>query len=659
MEIPQRAYYQRDWKSFKRFFQDDKRALIEPFDLGGNTAIKKVARNLQRLREYLEMLSPRDRWHALRKKNFHGSTILHIHNLNVEIADEVLKYEKELPQPPDNEIDKQQLEEKELPLLEIRNMHGETPIYRAAFFGNLKLLKYLAKQVTDMKMHFHRKKDKMSILHAAVIGQHLDVALWLLNLDNTLAFEKDDNGCTCLQLLSTMPSVFHSGTQFERITEKFIYYFLPKYNYDDDDGDDSTKVLVPTRDIETGEDNRKQHISGWSGIEHIQKTKKKSRLAKLLADFLVRKDDSWKNSFDYKENAVIISPAILSSNVSTFLKNTQCTKKTTRSHRDYTPLLLAAASGIDEIVEKILELYPEAIKHVSEDGLNILHVAVMYRQKKIYGIVKDGPSRLPTRLSATGNSLLHQVGSMEFYRGRRKAGIAYRLQEELRWFKRVQEIVPTFFLVHCNNENLTAQDLFNIEHNDMFNEARDWIKKTAESCSTVAILVATVVFAAAYNLPGGNDRKGLPVFIGSPVFLFFTITDVVALVSSMASVMMFLSILTSSLEIEDFYQTLPRNLSLGFGFLFFSLMTSMLAFTSTILLSIKLDKSKWTSTLIYIAVFFPVAMFGLLQYPLGMAVKDLLKVIWKHVKKLSDKPSSEVQEASIRPMPNRTLKRRT
>ncbi|KAI4353990.1 hypothetical protein L6164_002903 [Bauhinia variegata] len=446
-----------------------------------------------------------------------------------------------------------------------------------------------------------------------------------------------------------MPSVFHSGTQFERIIEKFIYYFLPKYDYYDDDGDDSTKVLVPTRDIETGEDNRKQHISvlseinsaiwkrlakGWSGIEHIQKTKKKNRLAELLADFLVRMDDSWKNSFDYKENAIIISPAILSSNVSTLLKYTQYTKQTTRSHRDYTPLLLAAASGIDEIVKRILKLHPEAIKHVSEDGLNILHVAVMYRQKKIYRIVKERGSRLATRLSANGNSLLHHVGSMEFYRGRRKLGIAYRLQEELRWFKRVQEIVPAYLLVHCNNENLTAQDLFNIEHNDMFNEARDWIKKTAESCSTVAILVATVVFAAAYTLPGGNDPKGLPVFIGSPVFLIFTIMDVVALVSSLASVMMFLSILTSSLEIEDFYQSLPRNLSLGFGFLFFSLMTTMLAFTSTILLSIKLDKSKWTSTLIYIAVFFPVAMFGLLQYPLGMAVKDLLKVIWKHIKKV-------------------------
>ncbi|KAI4354009.1 hypothetical protein L6164_002913 [Bauhinia variegata] len=402
MEIPLRAYYQRDWKSFKRFFQDDKRALIEPFDLAGNTAIRKVAKNLQRLREYLEMLSPRDRWHALRKKNFHGSTILHIHNLNVEIADEVLKYEKELPQPPDNEIDKQQLEEKELPLLEIRNMNGETPIYRATFFGDLKLLKYLAKQVANMKMHFHRKKDKVSILHAAVIGQHFDVALWLLNLDDTLAFEKDDNGCTCLQLLSTMPSLFYSRTQLERIIE-------------------NTKVLVPTRDIETGEDNRKQHISilsrinsaiskelakGWSGIEHIQKTKKKNRLAELLADFLVRKDDSWKNSFDYKEHAVIISPAILSSNVSTFLKNTQYSKQTTRSHGDYTPLLLAAASGIDEIVERILKLYPEAIKHVSEDGLNILHVAVRYRQKEIYRIVKERGSRLASRLSANGNSLL-------------------------------------------------------------------------------------------------------------------------------------------------------------------------------------------------------------------------------------------------------------
>ena len=42
----------------------------------------------------------------------------------------------------------------------------------------------------------------------------------------------------------------------------------------------------------------------------------------------------------------------------------------------YPPLLMAAGTGIVEIVEKIIEMYPEARNHLSEDEQNILHMAV-------------------------------------------------------------------------------------------------------------------------------------------------------------------------------------------------------------------------------------------------------------------------------------------
>ncbi|KAL4274821.1 hypothetical protein AHAS_Ahas20G0045500 [Arachis hypogaea] len=94
-----------------------------------------------------------------------------------------------------------------------------------------------------------------------------------------------------------------------------------------------------------------------------------------------------------------------------------------------------------------------------------------------------------------------------------------------------------------DSDGLTANDVLEMEHQDMHKEAKCWIKETAQSCSTIAVLVAAVVFAAAYTIPGGSEN-GTPVFFDSRVFLFFTITDVVALVSSLASVVMFLSILT-------------------------------------------------------------------------------------------------------------------
>ncbi|RYQ82256.1 hypothetical protein Ahy_B10g100854 [Arachis hypogaea] len=112
------------------------------------------------------------------------------------------------------------------------------------------------------------------------------------------------------------------------------------------------------------------------------------------------------------------------------------------------------------------------------------------------------------------------------------------------WFvQRVRRIIPPHYLMHCDKDGLTANDVLEMEHQDMHKEAKCWIKETAQSCSTIAVLVAAVVFAAAYTIPGGSEN-GTPVFFDSRVFLFFTITDVVALVSSLASVVMFLSILT-------------------------------------------------------------------------------------------------------------------
>ncbi|KAI4353980.1 hypothetical protein L6164_002893 [Bauhinia variegata] len=648
MEKPQRALTCGDWKSFKRFFQEDTRALLETFDLTGNTAIHIAAmfKKHQLLKEFLEMLSPRDRWHALRRKSFLRSSLLHSVDTSVEVAEVVLNCEKELPLPPDDENDPREMEEKELPLLQIRNLMGETPIYKAAIDGNLKLLKFLTTQIADLEKHFHRNNDKVSILHAAVIAQRFEVALWLLKLretqlDGTLAYEKDDNGCTCLQLLSTMPSVFCSGTQFG-IVKQWIYdriynYLLPEFKYHEDEDDARTNDHIPTSDIEKGENSIKPHISEWDGINSLMKKKKKNMLAERLADVLVIRDNSWQKSFIHKQRTPKISPAILRSNVTKLVKQTepslekQYTEQITHSNSEYTPLLLAAATGIVEIVEKLLELYPQVINHVSEDGLNMLHVAVMYRQREIYKIIKNigAWQWLRYRLSTNGDSLLHQAGRTEFYKKRHKSGIAYQLQEELHWFHRVHEILPPYLVIHCNDDNLKAEDLFDKQHDTMLNDAEEWMKDTAQSCSTVAVLVATVVFAAAYTIPGGTYERGLPIFLSSPVFLFFTIMDVVALASSLASVVMFLSILTSPFEMQDFRKSLPRKLSVGFALLFFSLITTMLAFSATMLLTIRLQKDKWTSTLVYSAAFLPVAVFGLFQFPFMVAAKS----VWMETKK--------------------------
>lgn len=128
--------------------------------------------------------------------------------------------------------------------------------------------------------------------------------------------------------------------------------------------------------------------------------------------------------------------------------------------------------------------------------------------------------------------------------------------------------------MHADEDGLTAGDLLDIDHAEMHDEAKQWMKETAQSCSTVAVLIAGVVFAAAYAIPGGNEG-GRPVLRTSSAFRIFTIMDVVALATSLGSVVMFLSILTSSFDLWEFHRALPRKLKWGFAMLFFSLITTM------------------------------------------------------------------------------------
>ncbi|XP_062088268.1 uncharacterized protein LOC133794857 [Humulus lupulus] len=318
-------------------------------------------------------------------------------------------------------------------------------------------------------------------------------------------------------------------------------------------------------------------------------------------------------------------------------KKTQKAKKAS-SYPPPTSLLIATNNGIVEIVTEILRVYPQAVEHVSDMGQNILHVAIKHRKLEIFRLVKRMQfpmSRLVRRIDVNGYTILHHVGVMMYYTGGTLPGPALQLQEELHWFKRVRKIIPPHYEMHKShygNKSETAEELFSRTHESLFKEAQEWLKRTSESCSTVAVLIATVAFAAAYTVPGGSDDDtGIPILLTDPFFLVFTVMDVLSLASSLTSVVMFLSILTSPFHLQDFHRTLPRKLILAFTFLFFSVAVTMLAFAATIILIVRLKKS-WTRSIIYTVAFLPVTVFALLQFPLYLAFMDTMRSSLKFIK---------------------------
>ncbi|XP_028786482.1 uncharacterized protein LOC114742375 [Neltuma alba] len=664
MKQPQEAALRRDWRAFKNFFQDDPIALMQTFDLSDNTAIHVAAQSNDPhlIRKLLDMLpQDSDCRGALRTGNVHKNTLLHqvIHCKNLEMVDTVLNYEEQrrLKLPGDED------------LLELPNDLGETPLYRAAKYGKLNMLKHMARFV-DIRRHFYRRPrhedtvpDRTSILHIAIIGQYFEVALWLSRVKGIeeVAVANDRNGLTCLQLLARMPSVFRSYDYSQMgFLERQIYAYLPNKGYDGscyDDGDG--KFLGRSQDLESGKENVKKPKSSvfsrinyaiweslaeeWDIIDDIRNRKKQHMLVEKLADFLVGIDYSWMKTNHAKPRKEVVLPVIQPSNVAATKKKAKLEKISSLEQpipsNVYTPLLLAASTGIVEIAKRIIDLHPDSISHISHDEQNILHVAVKHRRKNIYKLLKKygALNRLGSQMSNKGRTLLHHVARMDYYDGGTQSGVVFQLQDELRWFERVKKKVPRPFSLYCNDDNLTARELFELEHLEMHKEAQGWIKETAQSCSAVAVLVATVVFAAAFTVPGGTDEKGVPVLLNSPLFLFFTIMDVVGLASSLVSVMLFLSILTSPFQMQEFYKSLPRKLTMGFTLLFISLMTTMLAFGSTILLTIRMEDKKWSSSLIYSVTFFPVTLFALTQFPVIMAVKYRTRRLWKSLKKMVPK----------------------
>ena len=73
--------------------------------------------------------------------------------------------------------------------------------------------------------------------------------------------------------------------------------------------------------------------------------------------------------------------------------------------------------------------------------------------------------------------------------------------------QRVKEVTPSHYFDHRNNQKLTAEGLFDKTNKELRQKAIEWIKRTAEGCSLVAVLIATVAFAAAYTIPGGSNGQ--------------------------------------------------------------------------------------------------------------------------------------------------------
>ncbi|KAM1277562.1 hypothetical protein ACFX13_030650 [Malus domestica] len=198
------------------------------------------------------------------------------------------------------------------------------------------------------------------------------------------------------------------------------------------------------------------------------------------------------------------------------------------------------------------------------------------------------------------------------------------MQRELVWLEEVKKIVQSPFIDMKYKQGKTLRELFTSEHEDLLHEGELWMKDTANPCMLISTIIATVVFSAAFSIPGGiADNKGTPNFI-KETFLIFAISDGVALFSFSTTILMFLSILKLRYAENDFLKSLLLKLMIGLTSLFVSITSMIEVFSTAFYLSCHYGL-RWVPDVIFIFAFVLVVLFAFLKYPL---LSDILFSIY-------------------------------
>ncbi|KAM4095201.1 hypothetical protein ACJW30_08G011700 [Castanea mollissima] len=197
----------------------------------------------------------------------------------------------------------------------------------------------------------------------------------------------------------------------------------------------------------------------------------------------------------------------------------------------------------------------------------------------------------------------------------RRPGAALQMQRELQWFKAVESIVPRKCKEALNIDGKKPRELFSQNHEDLRKEGEKWAKETASSFTIVGTLIITIMFSAAFTVPGGSDQNtGTPFYLNHMIFTVFIVSDAMSLCASSTSVLMFLGILTSRYAEEDFLNVLPTKLLIGLSTLFFSVVTMMISFCAALSIVVQVELHIVTVAIVFASI--PVIIFVPLHLPL-------------------------------------------
>ncbi|KAK7305200.1 hypothetical protein VNO77_43101 [Canavalia gladiata] len=564
-----------DWKSTKAFLDNDPNAMTSKVTIVGRNALHVAAVGGQwQLVEKLVQLVPTE---TLAELDLMGCTCLHY----VAMGESINAAKALVAKNPS--------------LTQLTDFKGFTPLIYSITSARCKeMVWYLVLNTTDERpgCPFSGPSSVQLVALLTAAGFH-DITLYLLQRYPNLASLSDSNGSIILHVLSKLPSNFQSGLKFG-IWKRSIYHCIPV----ELDYLPPSQLRGDLKDSYGGSSHRQSYFGGtiWNAIQYLVPSIRQVREAKLrhlsavrLVEFVCSEVSTMNDSQFWQS---FVHPEIIFN---------------------------ATSSGIVEILKICFQFFPDLVwTHVPNEG-NVAQIAIMNRQEKVFSLLFKMPiicKFLILTLDESQNTTSHLAARIASPQLASVSGAAFQMQKELQWFKEVEKWDHPLHKEIKNPDGKTPWQLFREEHKTLLEEAKNWMKDTSNSCMLVATLIATVVFAASITVPGGNNQdKGFPIYLSDYTFMMFVVSDALALFSSMASLLMFLSILTAHYAEEDFLKRLPERIILGLASLFFSIVTTMIAFGAALDLLIR-ERLKWVYIVIALLACVPVALFAKLQLPL-------------------------------------------
>ncbi|XP_026404493.1 uncharacterized protein LOC113299642 [Papaver somniferum] len=380
----------------------------------------------------------------------------------------------------------------------------------------------------------------------------VDLALSLVKRFPKLVTKKTEGtrGICGLQKLIDRPFAFKSGANFPW-WERFVYSLIhvdmsSPYDKDTEEVDDNSlknsegtnEIPLESTDGQGGDLENPSEITKVKTEDEVEAAKKVSDATSTNENGVTRavKNFISNNIIPYYARAPLVSRLYdqkvmhkRAVNLVNYMVEQLKKEKSTNQNEvidflnDTAIVNTAIEYGITEFVGECLEKFRFVIWY-KFGGETMIQIAIKQRDEKILNLILEtsGNDRddLVSREDVNYNSILHYAANLApSAKLNLVSGAALQMQREIQWFKGIENIVHPQYKYTRNGDKETAKSVFTGQHKELVEKGEKWMKDTSGSCMVVATLIATVAFAGAFTVPGGNISDTDSLIYGVPIFL--------------------------------------------------------------------------------------------------------------------------------------------